>query len=259
VADMHLERLYKEVFFQVYPDIKSQERGVLSRLIYMLLLEEERQAETICRYVDIRSNDYREDDKKVVNNLMNNAKELFPLDPRNFLNDANQTELFWIVSIACALVGVLACVKYVDFKKGLARGSNQPQSSETVTPQPVSLPITATLCLIVPASIISNRNQGDQLAVEDMELLIDKAPYFLCTTIDDANLKQQYLTLMNEKIPFDSDRDVYVRIHINDGRNMLGKKSPYMLKSRLPLHGQGLIVKLACLKDLSGLEAFDHI
>ncbi|MEH1987188.1 hypothetical protein [Nostoc sp.] len=54
-------------------------------------------------------------------------------------------------------------------------------------------------------------------------------------------------------------REVYVRIHIADGKEMLDKTVPYILKTNLPSHRQGVVEKLACLGDLSDLEAFNRI
>ncbi|MEH2299555.1 MAG: hypothetical protein V7K88_11100 [Nostoc sp.] len=54
-------------------------------------------------------------------------------------------------------------------------------------------------------------------------------------------------------------REVYVRIYIDNGQEMLEKTVPYILKRNLPSHRQGIVKKLACLGDLSGLEAFNRI
>ncbi|MEH1787016.1 MAG: hypothetical protein V7L23_15900 [Nostoc sp.] len=54
-------------------------------------------------------------------------------------------------------------------------------------------------------------------------------------------------------------REIYIRVHIADGQEMLDKKVPYILKRNLPSHGQGVVRKIACLEDLSGLEAFNRV
>ena len=258
MANKRLENLYNGVFRELYPQIKNQKRGVLYYLIYKLLEADQSQADIICHQIDIKENARREDDKKVVDDLMNNPEETL-FNQFNVLNDKNEMELFWIVVIACALVGTYGCIRYL--KSVRERKIKQQQVLEAASKtQPTSLPpksITAALCLIVPALAISSLK--DYLDPYDLEQLLDNASYFLCTTVDDANLKEQRLEMTNEDIPLDSNRDVYIRIHIADGQEMIDKKVPYILKRNLPSHGQGIVKLLTCLKNLSGLEVFNRI
>lgn len=259
MANERLKILYKRVFTELYPQIKNQKRGVLYYLVHELLETEQSQADIICNQINISENNYRKDDKEVVNDLMNNPEDNL-LSQLNMFNDKDETELFWIVVIACTLVGTYACIRYLKSVRERKTKKQQVSRAASKT-QPVSIPpksLTAALCLIVPASAISNLKKNC-LDRYDLEQLLDNASYLLCTTVDDANLKQQSLEMTNENIPLDSNRDIYIRIHIAGGQEMIDKKVPYILKRNLPSHGQGVVERLACLKNLSGAKAFTRI
>jgi hypothetical protein len=73
---------------------------------------------------------------------------------------------------------------------------------------------------------------------------------------------QELLDRTKEDIKTVSEqREIYVRINIDDGEDMIGKKVPYILKRNLPSNGQGIVTQLDCLKYLSvsGLENFNRI
>jgi hypothetical protein len=118
------------------------------------------------------------------------------------------------------------------------------------------------LCLVVPASVVENVRENSSIDVSGIEKLIDNSLYFLCTTPEDANATWELLDRTNEDITTVSEqREIYVRINIAEGEDMIGKKVPYILKRNLPSNGQGVVRQLACLKYLSvsGLEKFNRI
>ena len=118
------------------------------------------------------------------------------------------------------------------------------------------------LCLVVPASVVENVTENSPIDVSGIEKLIDNSLYFLCTTPEDANATWERLERSDEDITTVSEqREIYVRINIADGEDMIGKKVPYILKRNLPSNGQGTVEKLACLEYLSvsGLENFNRI
>ena len=178
-------------------------------------------------------------------------------------------DLFWITVIACTLVGAYSCKKYVDNnikeqKTKQVRGGKT-RGTQTITKAkyletPPSPPIPTDLCLIIPASIASKFVNSQYLTADDITYLIDSASYFLCTRVQDAELNEQNLILMrNEAILADSKREVYIRINIPNGRNMIGQKMPYYLKTNFPENVQGIVKELSCIRDLSGLEKFNRI
>jgi hypothetical protein len=127
-------------------------------------------------------------------------------------------------------------------------------------PPKVAAPVA--LCLVVPASAVENVRENSPIDVSDIEKLIDNSLYFLCTTPEDANATQQRLELTEEDITTVSEqREIYVRINIDNGEEMRDKRVPYILKRNLPSNGQGTVKKLAFLEYLSvsGLEKFNRI
>ena len=127
-------------------------------------------------------------------------------------------------------------------------------------PRKAALPVA--LCLVVPASVVENVRENSPIDVSGIEKLIDNSLYFLCTTPEDANATWERLERTDEDITTVTEqREIYVRINIADGEEMIGKKVPYILKRNLPSNGQGIVTQLACLEYLSvsGLENFNRI
>ncbi|MEH2110607.1 hypothetical protein [Nostoc sp.] len=138
--------------------------------------------------------------------------------------------------------------------------SSQPTviSSKSVDNSPQIL--TVALHLVVPAFVVNNTKENHSITASDIEKLIDNARYFLCTKSAIADLIEESLKFTNENISTIHERsEIYIRINIPDGQEMLDKKVPYILKRNLPSHGQGVVRKIACLEDLSGLEAFNRV
>jgi hypothetical protein len=141
-----------------------------------------------------------------------------------------------------------------EIKKGAEVTENSP------IPRKAAVPVA--LCLVVPASVVENVRENSPIDVSGIEKLIDNSLYFLCTTPEDANATWELLDRTAEDITTVSEqREIYVRIDIADGEDMVGKKVPYILKRNLPSNGQGIVTELACLKYLSvaGLENFNRI
>ena len=163
----------------------------------------------------------------------------------------------WIfVAAAFTFVGLFFYKQTLDKKE---QNKIKPSVQE-IKEQPIfSPPIPADLCLIVPASIATNFISRSNLKIDELTYLIDNASYFLCTTVKVADSNEQYLKITDESIQLDSRREVYIRININDGRNLIDKKIPYYLKTNLPLQAQCTVKQLACLENLSGLEKFNRI
>lgn len=262
-----LKILYEQIFEQVYPQIRNQERGVLYTVMHIILYAEQPLSNSICNYLSIKNYSTLEDDRKIVEGLIRNPDDslLDNFTPLNFKD--KKMELRWIVVIACTLVGVYSCYKYLEYikeQKATKKSADNTKSSQPVPPleQPVTPPrqsLTAALCLIVPANAIGNLTKNAKINVSEIEKLIDAASYFLCTKVKEADLKEQHLEKTNEDIPIGSNQEVYVRIHIADGQEIIDKKLLYILKRDIPRNGQGVIEELACLKNLSGLNNFNRV
>jgi len=122
------------------------------------------------------------------------------------------------------------------------------------------------LYLVVPASEVGNLRENNQINVSDIEKLIDNSLYFLCTSLENADATQQHLQQHLELttkifITVSEQRELYIRININNGEEMIGKKVPYILKRNLPHDGQCIVKELACIRYLSvsGLEKFNRV
>ncbi|BAY61920.1 hypothetical protein NIES22_19870 [Calothrix brevissima NIES-22] len=175
-------------------------------------------------------------------------------------------DLFWIVVMACSLTGFTSCYWYIENTKEQKKIAGSTKSSPTADPPPKPVPpprqlLPAALCLIVPANAIGNLRKNAQINVSEIEKLIDAASYFLCTSVEDANTTQQRLETDEDIANVSEKGEIYVRINIADGQEMIGKKIPYILKRNLPANGQSVITELAGLKSLSvsGLEKFNRV
>lgn len=262
MTNRYLEDLY-DVFHYVYPYIKNLDRGLLYNVLYIILDNEPQKAEYICNIYGIKRSATKYDDQVIIQNLSLTTNPLREMS--NFFNP-DKKEIFWIVVIGCLLVGSIGCIQFIQRQKNKERGGKNRniQQPIPVSLQPVVPPrqsLTVALCLVVPAYIVNKLKEQYPIDANEIENLIDNASYFLCTKIDDAELVQKRLDLPEDEniLTVGERREVYVRIHIADGQEMLDKTVPYILKRNLPSHGQGVVKKLACLGDLSGLEAFNRI
>lgn len=273
MANEYLETLYQNVFEQVYPQIKDHKNGVLYKVIYILLEGQESKADEICTDLRIKDNASREDDRDQINSFI--PPSHLSSDPfcNNWLDFSNLFKniinpdmviLAWIVIIACLFVGVPVCSQYINKRKQKPTGNTtklQPSPSSQELP-----PITAALCLVVQASVfIDLRNnypnalEDNRLSCSDVKMLIDYSSHFLCIRREEVPLIEEHLEITREEIPNDSNQEVYIRIHISNGQNIIGKEVPYILKRDLPSDGKRIIQRRVSLKNLSGLENFNHI
>ncbi|MEG4351148.1 hypothetical protein QUA74_15530 [Microcoleus sp. LAD1_D3] len=285
-VDQNIEKLYQAICEEIYPNIKNQKKGVLSTVIYIILGADNSQAQEVCQYLKIKDYALLEDDLSIsddiigvfisnpnsqiqwiYDNIIKREKE-FLKNTRKLKSNlgGNDMKLFQIVVIGCLIVGTFVCIKYLEKvkKERQLREDRkiQPSQPSDSSPPHLKVPVPVALCLVVPASVVGNLTNNSPINVSDIEKLIDNSLYFLCTSPEDADTIQPRLELTGENITTVSEqREIYVRINITDGEDMIGKKVPYILKRNLPPNGQGMVTQLACLKYLSvfGLENFNRI
>ena len=255
--------LYDQVCNNIYPQIKGIERGLLYKTIQMIVCEEQsseqEKTRKICDYFGIKPFANKDEDQKIIDNLLDaifiNIQILKV--PAKLVKNFQGGNMEWIfVAAAFTFVGLFFYKQTLDKKE---QNKIKPAVQE-IKEQPIfSPPIPADLCLIVPASIATNFISRSNLKIDELTYLIDNASYFLCTTVKVADSNEQYLKITDESIQLDSRREVYIRININDGRNLIDKKIPYYLKTNLPPQAQCTVKQLACLENLSGLEKFNRI
>ena len=279
-----VSNIYEQVLNEVYPHVKTQGRGVLYKVIQIIHREEQSksQEETlkICKYLDIKSNVNKKEDLKKLDIFLRESIENYhpSLSKGKFslplISDSvteietkigritgayEMVETKWIIIGACILVGVGVCIKYLEEQKKIER-EKQNRNQQQYSPPP---PIPASLCLVVPANIASTLETNSRLLnASRVRDILDNTAYFLCTTPEEANLNEQDLEFTEEAeaILPDSQREVYLRIDINEGgENLLNKTSRYGLKSNLSANARFILQKQACLEDLSGLEKFNRV
>jgi hypothetical protein len=259
VATDNPKSLYNQVYNNVYLQITG--KGLLYKTIQIIVGEEQSQEKEktrkICDYFGIKRDANKDEDKKIINDLLDGILKNTPINTiAKLINQGVNME--WIfVAAAFTFVGLFYYKQTRDKKE---QEKIKPTIAPTTQGQPISKsPIPADLCLIVPASIVSNFLNTSNLKVEDVKYLIDNASYFLCTTVKVADSNEEYLKTTDETIPPDSRRDVYIRININDSRNMSGQTMRYYLKDNLPIQAYCTVKKIACLKNPSGLENFNRV
>ena len=263
MINQNTKNLYDRIFNNVYPKINGIKTGLLYKTIQIIVDEEQSLTKTetskICACFGIEPNANKEEDKKNIDGLLDEilinpiVRGSAKLTISGFIKGDNMEWIF--VAAAFTFVGLFYYKQIRDKKE-------QEKIKPTITAtqeQPIyQRPIPADLCLIVPASIVSNFINSSNLKVEDVKHLIDNASYFLCTTVKVADSNEQYLKLTNDDISPDSRREVYIRININDGPNMIDQNMRYYLKDNLPIQAYCTVEKIACLKNLSGLEKFNR-
>ncbi|MDB9541479.1 hypothetical protein NWP22_05665 [Anabaenopsis tanganyikae CS-531] len=255
-----LYQQYQQVYAQEYDHIKGQKVGVLYAVIYRILDSDKTQADQICQDLGIEGNSKLKDDLYMLGNLIKN----------NLLNSSKNTsqspsgeqmineDLYFIIIIIA--LGILLVYLFLKNRENTQLPLKSPIAPTPATPPKKSE--SASLCLVVPASVARKFTNNNPINQADIKDLIGNASYFLCTNDQKADSVQENLDLTDEKITDISEqREVYIRINIADGQDMIGKQISYTLKSNLPAHGQGVIRKIACIKYLSvlGLEEFNRI
>jgi hypothetical protein len=260
VANENPKDLYDQVYNNIYPQITG--RGRLYKTIQIIVGEEksDEQEETkkICDYFGIKPYANKDEDKKIINDLLDGILKNTPINNviAKAINQGGNME--WIfVAAAFTFVGLFYYKQTLDKKE-------QEKIKPTIAPGTQEKPtfpllIPADLCLVVPASIASNFINRSNLKVDELIYLIDNASYFLCTSVKVADANEQNLEITDDNISSDSIREVYIRININDGRNMINQDVRYSLRNNLPIQADCTVKKLACLGNLSGLEKFNRI
>jgi hypothetical protein len=261
VTSRNTNRLFARIFNNVYPQINGIKRGILYKTIQIIVGEEQSLLPTetskICDCFGIKPNANKLDDKIIIDDLLDEILINIPIlkiPAKLAINNFQGENMEWIfVAAAFTFVGLFFYKQTHD--------PNKPQPiPESVRPQPIPQPpIPADLCLVIPASIANDFINRSNLKVDELIYLIDNASYFLCTTVKVADSNEQNLEMTNENISPDSIREVYIRININDGRKMIDQTVRYSLKTDIPIQAQCIIKKLACLKNLSGLQKFNRI
>jgi hypothetical protein len=286
VTNERLNEIYEQVIREVSPYLKGQERGLLYKAVQVILMEEEvedqegTKTQEICRSLGIASSSCKDDDYRILQDLRDEiyinrqpgvnkmpGKEMasnfitgVSKVGQNFFAD-NKFEL--IILTACALVGVYFCLQFLNKSKRrpVNRSLESPRTLDSPPPQPLPPPaVPAVLCLVVPASIVSQLGNNLALSIRNVSYLIDNASYFLCTSSEQANWHEQQIEVLpGHIISPDSQQDVYIRVNIDLSQKLIGTKIRYKLKENLLDRASYVVARRDCLKNLSGLESFNRV
>ena len=271
-ADIIYEEIIKEVEFL--------EKGILYNTIRKILLEEDANEQItieICRKSGIKPsispNAYIEEDYKIAYDVMVMFSDIefeegtfgkgimrsgSKMYPSNVTKRTKMEELKLIVLVGCTLVGGYFCIQYLKERENKKKRKRSPQNYTTENFRRPLPPVLAALCLIIPANIVGELTNGSNINIDDLSYLVDNASDFVCATKSEVDSIEQQMT-MTEKIPLDSIREVYIRINLADGQNLIGKKILYMIKTNLPIDTDFPVEKVACLQNLNGLKFFNHV
>ncbi len=205
---------YEEAFELVYPQVKNENKGILYKVIHILIEGEESKADEICTDAGINKNASLAQDESIAYQQLlmeqpNAGNQFFKKKnwltqkmhdiALNNLNNPDMATVAWLVFIGSLFVGLLYCNKYVNNRKQNPRGNARKLPLDPSSSQPLPA-ITAALCLVVPASVIidlknkhPNALEDNRINTSDLKMIIDNASYFLCTTKEEANSKERFL------------------------------------------------------------------
>lgn len=275
------EDLYIWVLEIVFEKVKHEKSGILFRSLELLLKNDEQHRAQLCEIFKIKPNAQTDDDLEIINDWLEFTlgkavtferlvKKIFGKFRREISNKiktedeaerlVNQQEdnmVKWIVAGALILVGLVACLKFLEDQQKKGAESSERDGGTGLSPS-THRQVPVSLYLVVPSHIVAkdtNIERDKTIEKETLERLIDYASYFLCV---EPNVNEHEQRLANtEELP-DSQQEVYVRIDISDGEEMLDKRVPYALKSNLKPGAIFTIRKISLLRDLSDLDQFNR-
>lgn len=169
----------------------------------------------------------------------------------------DEERMKWIIIAACILVGVSACLAYLNGRKETKNSTSKKQNPDPIEPRS-SPPVPAVLYLVVPASIASQFSSQQSVNIYEVKELIDTASYFLCKR-DSSNNQNPLNLALDKPIDPNSQRDVCVEIEILDGKSIIGKTTRFEIKENLVDGAVYTISSIACLQNLYGLEDFNRV
>ncbi|MEH2330790.1 hypothetical protein [Nostoc sp.] len=147
-----------DVVNYVHPDVKDLDCGILYEVLYIILDNEPQNAESICNRYSIKKSATKDEDEAIIDKFINKINRAMANQISIFNPD--KREIFWIVVVACLLVGSIGCIRFIQRRKnketkGNGRNVQQPVA---VSLQPFAPPrqsLTVTLCLVVSAYVVN--------------------------------------------------------------------------------------------------------
>ncbi|NET39983.1 MAG: M48 family metallopeptidase [Cyanothece sp. SIO1E1] len=126
----------------------------------------------------------------------------------------------------------------------------RPEHLRKILPQP------AILYLIAPAPI-AEKSSG-KISAFQLKELVDEAFYFLCVGPSETESVEYDLDVIEGHLD-DSQKEAYIKIHISDGRSIIGKTIRFELKNNLQDSAKYEVEEKACLRSRKGLKRFNRV
>lgn len=267
MANEDIKKTYAQIFEKIktYPQIQGCNEGRLYNTILIILNNNRVETQEICDHFSIKPLADLDTAFEIITQMNELSIGKLPIDRIvvNGLTQKNQyfigedEKMEWIILAACILIGFYYSRNWLRSSK--RRNLNQQEVEATKTLTALSDRVTAALCLVVPANVAVSFSADSTINTDELTYLIDNASYLRCTHPREADLSENQLAMTDAVIPPNSEREVYVRVEIDNGQDMIGNTIPYTLKTNLPSHAQCRVKQLACLMNLSGLETFTCI
>jgi hypothetical protein len=164
-----------------------------------------------------------------------------------------------ILIFATFLVGIPILIAYRNKSKVLPETVHPEDTENKTSPAPA---IPAFLCLVVPVSEVSKLGlkEGFHCNRDSLENLLSETVYFLCISQSDISDCENGLNFTDEPIAIDIDssKEVYLRIKLEDGSQLINEKYRFNISQNLPNNQEFMIEHLRYLKNLYGLEKFNR-
>lgn len=166
--------------------------------------------------------------------------------------------------------GIVILIIYLSCAMKLQRDSTRKDdkitnTDETINSSPLleSNPVSASLLLVLPAIKIDSKFKvGSSLSAKDVNNLIINSRYFLCTEKSNFDNNPLNLSFSPDPVSYDSSRDTYIRIDIEDGGSLINEEDRFQLRDTIICDEdrKDLTIKeLNYLQSLSGLEKFNFV
>jgi hypothetical protein len=264
---------FDQVLNQLQSEVGIPSEGIFYKVIQILCKEDKKYALEIYDDFGITSSASPDQDVQIISTLIETSfldTQFENLFRRNFQQDIlkntneldgnEKMEIIKFILVGCFLLYV-AYRFAPELDKKRSKTKVKEKRKGVSSPQPDSYKsIDAYLCLVVLSKRVINVRKNDVLDKENLSKLIDGASHLLCVKSEDVYESEQFLNVDEDNVILpDSNREVYIRIKVNDGQKLIGETFPYYLQSNLSLKSKGIVEEIFCLKNLSGLQAFNRI
>ncbi len=179
----------------------------------------------------------------------------------------DKEKVFYIASVIIGMAIVLGKISnykkvnksnFVSYEvKSEQKERKLEKTEKGETFKPVS---RGVIILILPANKIADINEGQKINTETTIRLIDDSVYFGCFPENKGNEIEKEFDLKEDNILSDTAQDIYVRLDVEKGTDLIEKFSKFSLKKCLQNKPREFTIsKIRLLDKLHGLEKLNRI